>query len=391
MIEEQNRLLDWLRTRALPLWSDIGVDRTNGGFIEKLTPSGLPTDDPRRARVVGRQIFSFAVAERLGWQGDARGLVRHGLRALESQHLTSPAGIVVPLVAPGGRVLDTSFDLYDHAFVLFGLAAAAATGEEPERLEVIASGLLARMKAGWAHPTAGFEEAQPRTLPLKANPHMHIFEASLAWAAIGHDPVWNAMADEIAALCLSRFITAENGALREFYDGDWYALDDAVASVVEPGHQFEWAWLLIRWGTARNRPDAIAAARRLIALAEDFGVDDVRGLAINELNADLTVRDNRARLWPQTERIKAYVALAGCETDPAAKTRAQAKITEACRGLLRFFEHPVPGQWWEHIDAGGQPVQEPSRASSLYHITCAIDTLVEGTRGYAAGEAAVVI
>lgn len=378
-MRERDLLLNWLFDTALPLWSDIGVDRQAGGFIEKLTPAGTPTEDPRRARVVGRQIFSFATAEKLGWQGDASTIVRHGLDALEGQHLAGEDGIVVPLVAAGGQVLGTDFDLYDHAFVLFGLASAHAAGHDPERREETARRLLERMRAGWSHPVSGFEESQPRTLPLKANPHMHIFEASLAWRETGSDPVWDATADEIAELCLSRFLSPENGALREFFDGDWQPLAGEADSIVEPGHQFEWAWLLIRWGTLRGRPDAIAAARRLIEIAEVYGVDPARGLAINELNADLSPRDIRARLWPQTERIKAYVALANLETDPQAKAAALAKVGEACGGLMRFFEHPVAGAWWEHIDPQGQPMVEPTRASSLYHITCAVDVLVGGT------------
>ncbi|MGV6871550.1 AGE family epimerase/isomerase [Pseudochelatococcus sp. B33] len=379
-MREQELLLQWLFDKALPLWSGTGVDRQAGGFFEKLTPAGQPTDEPRRARVVGRQVFSFANAAHLGWSGDARGLVRHGLNALFQQHLSGTDGIVVPLVAPGGAVLGTAFDLYDHAFVLFGLAAAHAIGEEPERLEAQATALLRRMRDGWRHPMAGFEEAQPRQLPLKANPHMHILEASLAWRETGGDPVWDALADEIAELCLSRFIEPESGALREYYDGDWRQLQGHEEAVVEPGHQYEWAWLLIRWGLLRGRPDALAIARRLIDLAENHGVDPARGMAVNELNADLTVRDGRARLWPQTERIKAHVALAGIETDPRLRGQALERAAQTCRGLLRFFEHPIPGSWWEHIDAQGHPVSEPARTSSLYHITCAIRVLVDGDR-----------
>lgn len=379
-MREQELLLEWLFDKGLPLWAGVGVDRQAGGFFEKLTPAGQPTDEPRRARVVGRQVFSFAKAERLGWTGHARGLVRHGLDTLQRQHLSGSEGIVVPLVAPGGKVLGTAFDLYDHAFVLFGLAAAHAIGEEPAHLEAQAIALLERMRDGWCHPLAGFEEAQPRQLPLKANPHMHILEASLAWRETGASPAWDALADEIANLCLSHFLDAETGALHEYYDGDWRPLQGHGDAVVEPGHQYEWAWLLIRWGLLRNRPDALTAARRLIDLAETHGVDVARGMAINELNPDLTVRDDRARLWPQTERIKAHVALAAIETVPIRRSQALARAAEACRGLMRFFDHPVAGSWWEHIDAQGQPAHEPARTSSLYHITCAIDVLIDGTR-----------
>ena len=369
--DEYTTLESWLFESALPLWSSTGVD-PSGGFFEKLNEDGAPTNDPRRARVVGRQIYAFATAERLGWTGPARAILRHGLSELETRFLLAD-GTVISVIDADGTVRDSRFDLYDYAFVLFGLAAAHSVGERPGDLERLAKTIRAKLTAGWRHPVAGFEEAVPRSLPLKANPHMHIFEASLAWLETAPDEGWSALADEIAELCLLKFLAPDTGALREFFDGDWTMLTDHAGSVVEPGHQSEWAWLLIRWGRLRGRDDAIAAARRLIEIAEIHGVDPARDLAINELNADLSPRDALARLWPQTERLKSYVALAGIETEPAAD-HAREKIVAASEGLRRFFAHPIEGAWWEHLGEGFAPVPEPSRTSSLYHIVCAVMT-----------------
>lgn len=368
------QLRDWLFDAALPLWSTVGTDRVHGGFHEKLTTDGRPTDDPRRARVVGRQIYSFATAVRLGWTGEGREIVRHGLDFLE-RHLISETDTVVPLVTPEGRRLATGFDLYDQAFVLFGLAAAAAIGERSETVVPLASRLRDRMIAGWRHPEAGFEEARPRQLPLKANPHMHIFEASLAWVEAGGDVAWQALADEIAELCLRRFLDPATGALREYFDGDWHRLDKDGRDVVEPGHQAEWAWLLMRWGRARGRPDALAAAAALMRVIEEHGISETQGLAVNELNGDLSMRDPRLRLWPQTERIKGWVGRRALIAEDAAATACDARIAEHGRQLFRYFDHPVRGAWWEHLDPSGRPMPEPARASSLYHITCAIAEL----------------
>ena len=87
----------------------------------------------------------------------------------------------------------------------------------------------------------------------------------------------------------------------------------ADADVVEPGHQYEWAWLLLRWSQRVHNPRAFQLALYLIDRAEDRGVDPARGVAINALFGDGRARDARARLWPQTERIKA-TCLAGAIT-----------------------------------------------------------------------------
>lgn len=366
-------LREWLFDQALPLWAGRGTDRATGGFFEKLTPQGQPLDDPRRARVTARQIFSFATAGQLGWTGGAGQMVDYGLANLCRHHLL-PEGIVVPTVSADGTVLRRDFDLYDHAFVLFALAAVSGARGGDSALAVRAAMLRDEMTHGWGHPTCGFEEAQPRSLPLKANPHMHIFEAAVAWEEVSSDPGWRALSDMIAEMCLKHFIDPETGAQREYFDGDWQALRIPPQDVVEPGHQFEWAWLLRRWGSLRDRPDALAAAGRLAVIGEEHGVDPVQDLAVNELNADLTLRDGLFRLWPQTERLKAHVSAMAQARTPDARGIAAARAARAARGLRRYFEHPLPGSWWEHLGADGRPhdMTEPARASSLYHITCAI-------------------
>ena len=367
-------LCDWLFGQALPLWAGAGTDWPTGGFFEKLTPQGLPLDDPRRARVTARQIFSFATAGQLGWAGDAGGMVDYGLANLFRHHLP-PEGIVIPTVAADGRVLRRDFDLYDHAFVLFALAGGSRMRGGDPALAARAAALRAAM-APWAHPQRGFEETVPRSLPLKANPHMHLFEAALAWEEVSDDPGWSILADSIAGLCLDRFLDPATGALKEYFDGDWLALP-APQDVVEPGHQFEWAWLLRRWGAARNRSEALVVAARLAEIGEGPGVDPAQDLAMNELNADLSVRDGLFRLWPQTERVKAHASALTAAPDVVAQDRAAGLSARAARGLRRYFDHPVSGSWWEHLGRDGRPhdTEEPARASSLYHITCAIGEL----------------
>lgn len=47
----------------------------------------------------------------------------------------------------------------------------------------------------------------------------------------------------------------------------------------------------------------------------------------------------------------------------------------AGRSLCHYLSHPVPGLWREVMAPNGVLSTEPCRASSLYHIVCAIDTL----------------
>jgi len=365
-------LRGWFVDEALPLWARVGVDPA-GGFFEKLDRSGAPIEEARRTRVVGRQIFVFATAARLGWRGPSADLVAHGLTWFRRACL-APEGTVHSTARPDGTPEKTTFDLYDHAFALFGLSAAFVATGDPE-LAATAERMREAMRAGWGHPDVGFEAARPRRLPLEANPHMHVFEAAEAWAAALPAEAaapWIALGDEIAGLALDRFIDPVSGALREFYDGDWRPMPGDAGRLVEPGHQFEWAWLLIRWGRSRGNARAIAAARRLVALAESHGVDAERGVAIGELWDDLSVKSAATRVWPQTERIKAWLAMATLAEDDDARAEAFSMVATAARGLRLFLDPSAPGLWHERMAADGTFLDEPAPASSLYHIACAL-------------------
>ena len=94
------------------------------------------------------------------------------------------------------------------------------------------------------------------------------------------------------------------GALRERFAGDWSPLRARAGPPVEPGHLFEWAWLLLQCDE-RAAGAVRSSAERLAEIGETRGV--LRGVAVNGLGDDLAVADGAARLWPQTERLKAAV------------------------------------------------------------------------------------
>lgn len=373
-------LRTWASTEAYPLWREQGVDRGNGGFHESIAQDGQPVLSPRRARVQPRQIYAFSVAPRLGWDGDAASVVDRGLGFFIGNY-TRPDGFFRTLVAHDGKPLDETVVVYDQAFALFGLSYAFAALNRPTELREMAETLRDNLTTNLSHPLGGLEEwphtkGQPRVLPLISNPHMHLLEACLAWQAAGADKDWRVLADQVVKLALSKFIDADIGGLREFFDGDWNPAPGVPGRIMEPGHQFEWAWLLLRWGKQNSRQDAIDAAMKMIEIGEGPGLDATRGVSVQQLLDDMSVHDPVARLWPQTERIKAAAMAARITGDDRYWTMA----AEAGRGLMKYFQTPVRGLWWDKMKPDGSFVDEPAPASSFYHIVCAILELEDALR-----------
>ena len=349
----------WLRTSALPLWATIGVDPVSGAFREGLTLEGAPDDPRRRSRVQARQVVVFASAHAAGFPGPWLAIAR---RAHEDFLVKArrPDGLFVNALSATGEVLDPTAYLYEHAFQLLALAALRRADSDSRRDADLAQMLLEGL-APLRHANGGFREIGPE--PFQANALMHLLEAAMAWDELGVDPVWGQLADEIAELALARFVDPGTGAISEFYDDAWAPRMGAQVRI-EPGHQFEWAELLARWGAARGIDAARVAAARLFDVGGQ-GYDPSRGIVVDALWGDLSPREFSARLWPQTEFLKAGVMFGDDET-----------ILIAANAVAQFLENPVPGVWRERRLAGGDFLEESAPATSLYHLTTAILALM---------------
>ena len=357
------RLVSWLLESAYPIWSTRGIDSVHGGFQERLTLSGEPTEDARRARVQPRQIYAFSRAPSLGWKGDASGAVAQGLSYFLTRY-RRPDGLFRTLVGTDGTPIDDRALLYDQAFALMGFAAAAPLLGSSFSLASEAEQLRAALYKHLKRAGPGFESGLPHGPPLLSNPHMHLLEASLAWLDVGGGNEWRALADELGELALSHLIDPATGMLHESFDNSWKATADAAGRLVEPGHQFEWAWLLMRWG--QRRADVREVALRLIDVAETHGVRG--GVAINAIVNDTSIHDGSARLWPQTERLRAAALAARLYGD----VRYWKMTADAAAGLLRYFTTDVPGLWYDRLTPSGELMRETVTAGNLYHIVGAI-------------------
>lgn len=358
-------LRSWLLGPAATLWLDRSVDRRSGGFFDQLSfEDASNACDLKRLRVCARQIFVFAELARLGVP-DAEAAVQHGLDYLFTR-LRHPAGGFIRSTRLDGTPLDETRDLYDHAFVVFALAAAHRLTGDAALLDE-ARGVLRLVTGEMSHPAGGFIEALPPVHPRRQNPHMHLLEACLAWAAQVQDPLFVSLAEDLIDLFEKRFRDSETGILFEFFDDDWSLPADPARRTFEPGHHFEWIWLL---GEARRigigSADRQGIAPSLAAIANrGFGA---AGLPYGSLRLDpagkAVPNDTTCRIWVVTEWLRA------CLVEPDSGVGSAAP---ALARLQQFLDVPVQGLWHERCDADtGRFATDPVPASSLYHITSAL-------------------
>lgn len=358
----------WLKLSALPLWATLGVD-ADGAFAEALDVDGAQVGDFRRARVQARQAYVYSLASSWGWGDGYAALVERGMARFEATNRRDD-GLYRTRLNRGGTVLDDMASLYDQAFVLLATATAVEVGLDVERLRRTAAAIQESLHT-LALPQGGWRE--PAGPAFQANAHMHLLEAALAWEAVDPDGPWAGMADAVVGLARAHFIDDRGGFLREFFGPDWRPAEDDAGRLVEPGHQFEWAWLLTRWGRLRGDPWALDAARRLFSAGER-GLDTVRGVAIDELDDTLQPRSSRARLWPQTEWLKAALILAE-DAEGKERQRLVESAVAASEGLWRYLA--PTGLWHDKLGPDGVFETEAAPASSLYHIVAAYRQLRE--------------
>jgi mannose/cellobiose epimerase-like protein (N-acyl-D-glucosamine 2-epimerase family) len=365
--QAQARAQSWLFEAAAPLWSKNAV-LNDGMFAEKLDAQGQIAPAKNRFRVQARQIYSFCEIGRLGWSGDWRTPVEAALVPFLA-HGRTERGHFVHMFDEEGAVCDTRPDLYNLAFGLLALAYAGRALGRPE-LFALAVEIRTNVLNKWERPEGGYWEGEVTPCPPhRQNPHMHLLEASLALYSCTQDKAWFDIAKNIITLFKTHLQDSVSGAVKEYFDAHWQPFAGAQGEIVEPGHCFEWSWLL---EVAPQELRDVAASEALLGFARVHGICAERGVAINQMDAQGGVLDANARLWPQTERIKSAVV----RYKRTAAPQDGAEIVAAFAGLERYFTTDISGLWYDTIDAHGAALQEPSPASSFYHIVCALSELI---------------
>jgi mannose/cellobiose epimerase-like protein (N-acyl-D-glucosamine 2-epimerase family) len=359
--------VDWVSGRALPVWASNGFDAARGRFAERLDLTGRPLTVPHRAMVQARQIYVYAHAAALGWFPAGAGLAEAAMASLRRdfcEESGAVASVAFSINPHDAQIVSATRDSYTHAFVLFAIAHLYALGQDPSLLELARrlNTYVEREMLDFVH--GGVVDAIPANGTAKRqNPQMHLLEAYLALEGVAPGQGWLERADALVTLFYERMTRPEHGVLLEHFAADWSAhADSTMAAVFEPGHHYEWAWLLDRHERLSGRNHA-AWRETLYDIAARHG-HAPGGLIFDEVGAEGRVSKSSHRLWPHTEAIKAAMIRHRCgDVHALPFARHMASLL-----LEHFLDTPFIGGWTDQISPVGAPAVGYVPASSLYHL-----------------------
>jgi mannose-6-phosphate isomerase len=232
--------------------------------------------------------------------------------------------------------------------------------DAPELIEE-ADRIFAQLDESHAHPDGGYHETLPPRSPRRQNPHMHLFEASGRERHL-------ARARDLLKLLEQRFFDASRGNVHELLGEGLAPFHSHRAELVEPGHAFEWVALIWRDCRLSGLPVPACAERLYHAARRAALAGGAVPLSATSFGAPV---DRSRRIWPQTEALRAHVALASVG-DQSAAQRAMRQLDEIFKNHL----DPAPeGGWVDHIDADGRPLVDFMTAATGYHVVTAFAEL----------------
>ena len=389
------KAMRWLLTVSVPFWAEYGIDRTHGGVFAHLNFDGSPVDDDhKRFRVLPRQIYCFAEAQMMNPAIDLEiGPIFCNL----FDHMVTTGwhdeGGWIHHYNPDGSVKNALRDTYDLCFVLLACASLYKATQWPEAKDWAMKTLVWMDKNLSDDTHGGYAENNNGSLPRRANPHMHFMEAMLAWYETTGDIEFLNRAARVVDLFEQHFFQTKTNTLAEFFEQNWQPRLEGADALVEPGHHYEWAWLLLRFDRLAPREGLREKAFALFGHARSFGHQDggvgaaCDFMGIHGELPDSNLSSNpldRARCWPQTEALKAGVEMAKLGVQSAPNFCQSTLnllfnhylLTDSNKdSLLAGRKNSKAGGWVDVLDTAGEKVAPYMPSSTWYHLFCALKVL----------------
>jgi mannose/cellobiose epimerase-like protein (N-acyl-D-glucosamine 2-epimerase family) len=345
-------LLDHIRT-TFAFYHPRAID-PSGGFYHFFKDDGAVYDTRTRHLVSScRFVFIYAVAARRLRDPSLLDGVRRGLRFLREGHWDAKQqGYDWQVLWDQGRraVVDDTRHCYGHAFVLLACAHAALAGVA-EALPMIDHTFSLMEQRFWEPHTGLYADEAAGDWTLRAyrgqNANMHTTEALLAAYEATGNVRYLDRAEQVATHITQRQAALTGGLVWEHYRADWtvdwdYNKENSNDIFrpwgFQPGHQTEWAKLLLTLHRHRPAPWLLPRAVELFDNGLNGAWDEQNAGIYYSLAPGGAVCDHDKYHWVQAESIAAAALLA---------TTAGAA---AAPRFWDFYEHLWQYCWAHFID-----------------------------------------
>jgi mannose-6-phosphate isomerase len=341
---------------VLPLWTASGwnpdlllpCEALDGASAAPLPPSRY------RAMACARQLYVFSLAGNHAHADTLFGSLQ--------AYFGNGEGAWIYSVDPAGAPLDTTRDLYTHAFVIFACATYYARRGNADALQVLDETVDIvedRFADGEGLYHAALTESfRPKGAGVLQNPIMHLTEAYLAALDATGDEWYAERLREIAMAVHERFVDAASGCVTELPQG-------SADNRIEPGHQFEWFSLVAGRPALFGDLPLADALRRAFVFAQQHGVAAGTLGVSAALDTSGARLDGTERIWAQTEFARA-LAVDG-------RAQSLATLADWAAQFHRRFLHAQG--WHECLAPTGQVVRAEMPSTSPYHLATSYQAL----------------
>ncbi|WP_211665265.1 AGE family epimerase/isomerase [Leucothrix arctica] len=295
-----------------------------GGFFQNFRDDGSVYDAETRHLVSSsRFVFNYAMAARYSADDSYLPWVEHGLDYLETAHRQPNGERGYSWVLDETGVVDATNHCYGLAFVMVAGSTALLAGVEAGRQSLEAAWTLMEKHFWDAEAGLYCDEANADFSVIDPyrgqNANMHSCEAML-WAYEATGDVRYLDRAELLANNITQVQAAKSGGLVwEHYDENWdidwdYNKEDPKNLFrpwgFQPGHQTEWAKLLLILHRHRPNDWSIPTAKKLFDRALDISWDIENGGICYGFDLEGNVCDGDKYFWVQAESFAAAALLA---------------------------------------------------------------------------------
>ena len=337
-----------------------------GGFYSCFLDNG-DCYDPHSRQLVGsaRYVVNYATAFRLYGKAHHRDWAQWGLDFLTQTH-RQPNGHYAWLLE-SGRIADTRVMAYGHAFVLLAAASCIRAGIDTATVTLHETFDFMEQYF-WDDTACAYTDERDQSLAILdpyrgQNANMHMCEALLAaWQATA-DPRFLDRAEVLANRFAFVLAAQSDGQIWEHYDRNWqvdmqFNIDKPNDRYkpwgFQPGHQTEWAKLLLILNQERPSDRWVSRARQLYDRAMATGWDSEFGGIVYGVAPDGRFCATEKYFWVQAESFATAWRL-------YAQTGEERYREDYCRIWQWSWEHLVDhvhGAWFRVRNRDGSAIDD---------------------------------